>query len=104
MSVLRDKQAKHVRMTALLILYIYERGYTAAWGHAQRCEDCKIGAVRSLHKSKLAVDIDIFKNNKLLTETKDYEFAGLFWEAMSGTWGGRFNDGRHFSLAHGGMK
>ena len=104
MSVLSDKQFKHSRMIALLILYIYERGYTVAISHCERCKDCPVGKEKSLHKSKLATDLDIFKDGKYLTKTKEYEFAGLFWEALGGTWGGRWEDGRHFSIAHLGRK
>jgi hypothetical protein len=28
----------------------------------------------------------------------------VFWESIGGSWGGRFNDGNHYSLEHRGMK
>jgi len=106
MSVLSDKQARHVKFTALLILYIYERGYTAAWSFAKRCDECTVGKDKSLHKIKLAIDLDLFKDGKYLTKTKDYEFAGVFWESLdpSCEWGGSDgrDDGCHFSISHNG--
>lgn len=29
---------------------------------------------------------------------------GEYWESIGGAWGGRFNDGNHYSLGHGGRK
>ena len=72
-----------------------------------------IGIARSLHSSGLAGDLLVYLNGKLLPESPDYLFLGEKWEALSGkydetqlqfTWGGRFNDGGHFSLAHGGRR
>jgi hypothetical protein len=42
-------------------------------------------------------------------ETKDYELLGEWWEGQSTdtftlAWGGRFNDGNHFSMEHDGKK
>lgn len=104
MASLRQKQSKFVKMKALLILYAYELGYELTDGHAYRCADCKVGAKRSLHKIKLAQDYNLFKNGRYLKKTKSYESLGVFWESIGGTWGGRWNDGGHFSLAHGGRK
>lgn len=65
----------------------------------------KAGGVRnSLHQQRLAVDLLLFKDEKYLTDTKDYEPIGLHWESLGGTWGGRFRDGNHFSLEHNGVK
>jgi hypothetical protein len=33
-----------------------------------------------------------------------YKPLGIKWELLGGTWGGRFNDGNHFSLAHNNIK
>ena len=69
----------------------------------------KSGFKDSLHGLRLAIDIAIFdKNNKetYLTKTEDYAFAGVYWEWLGGTWGGRFSkpDGNHFSVTYMGRK
>jgi hypothetical protein len=59
----------------------------------------------SLHELKLAVDLLLFKDGVYLTQTEDYREAGEYWElTFGGAWGGRFNDGNHFSFPHGGKK
>jgi hypothetical protein len=101
---LRKKQSKFLKMWALLILYADTLGYETTPGHLLRCEDCKVGHKRSLHKLKLAGDLNLFKDDILLSSTADHEPLGLFWESMGGSWGGRFRDGGHYSLEHNGMK
>lgn len=101
---LGQKQRKLTRMIAELILWAYEQGYEISLGHALRCQDCRTGAKNSLHKMRLAVDLNLFKNGQYLTSTEDHLPLGKKWESMGGTWGGRFNDGNHYSLEHNGTK
>ena len=101
---LGDKQRKFTRLIAELILWAYEQGYEITMGHAYRCFDCKVGSRYSLHKDKLALDINLFKDGIYLTSTRDHIPLGEKWESMGGTWGGRFNDGNHYSLEHNGRK
>ena len=99
-------------MVSLLIQYAYEQGYELTLGDAYR--DPRVhGAVgekesysssRSLHKSRLAIDLNLFKDGKYLTSTEDHKPLGEFWESIGGTWGGRFNDGNHYSMEHEGRK
>jgi len=58
----------------------------------------------SLHESKLAIDLNLFRDGKYLAQTHDHEPLGLYWESIGGAWGGRFNDGNHYSLEHNGVK
>lgn len=88
-------------MVALLILYAEQQGYEVTLGDAY----AKAGHMDgSLHYSRLAIDINLFKDGKYLTKTEDHEILGIFWESIGGAWGGRFNDGNHYSLAHDGRK
>jgi hypothetical protein len=57
-----------------------------------------------LHKSRLAVDLNVFRDGKYLTTGEQYADLGEFWESIGGAWGGRFNDGNHFSFEHNGYK
>ena len=85
-------------MVALLILFAYERGYELTFGDAYATS----GHIKkSFHYKRLAIDLNLFKDGKYLTKTEDHEPLGLFWESLGGTWGGRFEDGNHYSLGEG---
>lgn len=101
---LREKQSKFAAMTVKLFQKILDEGYEFTYGHALRCKDCPTGAKNSLHKDKLAIDINLFKDGNYLDSTEDHKEFGEYWESIGGTWGGRFNDGNHYSLEHNGMK
>lgn len=102
-----------------LIAFINARsGYEAQLDetkrHAIMCtinEYAGKGIANSLHKLGLAADIDIFYNGNLLENSEDYHFAAKWWKSNTTAdaefaWGGDFSkpDGRHFSVAHGGIR
>ncbi len=58
----------------------------------------------SLHTKGLAVDLNLYRDGQYLPHTNDHLPIGLVWEAMGGSWGGRFNDGNHYSLEHEGVR
>lgn len=98
---LRQKQSKFASMIALLILFAYEQGYELTFGDAW----AKSGHKKdSNHYIRLAFDLNLFRNGKFLTSTKSHEPLGVFWESIGGCWGGRFDDGNHYSLEHQGHK
>jgi len=82
-------------MVALLILYAYELGYELTFGDAWAHDGHKDG---SFHYKRLAIDLNLFKDGKYLTATGDHHELGKFWENIGGTWGGRWDDGNHYSL------
>ena len=92
---LRKKQSYFVWMVAELIQYAKYNGYELTFGDAWAKTGHKEG---SFHYKRLAIDLNLFKDGEYLTETKDHEQLGKFWESLGGTWGGRFNDGNHYSL------
>lgn len=95
---LRKRQSKFAKMVALLILYAYEIGYEITFGDAY----ANSGHIaNSFHYSRLAIDLNLFKGGRYLSKTSDHEPLGLFWESIGGTWGGRFDDGNHYSLGEG---
>jgi len=98
---LGDKQRKFTQMVANLINYAYLQGYELTFGDAWAHDGHK---KNSNHYIRLAIDLNLFKDGVYLTETSDHEFLGLFWEEMGGSWGGRFNDGNHYSLEHNGRQ
>ena len=99
-------------MVADLIDFAYTRGYEMTFGDAYR--DPRVfgpvgtkigyGRSRSNHKERLAIDLNLFKDGKYLTTDKDHEPLGIYWESIGGAWGGRFNDGNHYSLEHEGRR
>ena len=91
-------------MIARLILHAEQLGYGLTFGDAFRPQNAKYGKKNSLHKKRLAVDFNLFKNGEYLTKTDDYLILGEYWESIGGSWGGRFNDGNHFSLEHEGVR
>jgi hypothetical protein len=111
-ETLGQKQRRFVPMIAQLIAFAYASGYELTFGDAYR--DPRVhGAVgvktsyssaNSVHKSRLAVDFNLFKDGVFLTQSDDHLPLGEFWESIGGTWGGRFNDGNHYSLEHNGRK
>lgn len=108
---LGEKQRKFTRMVADLIVFAYDLGYELTFAEAYRTPEQAAlnakagkGISSSLHLDRLAVDFNLFRNGKYLTKTEDHRALGEFWESIGGTWGGRFNDGNHYSLSHGGRK
>ena len=109
---LGQKQRKFTRMIGLLIEYAYQQGYELTFGDAYRDprvhghvgQKKSYSSANSLHKERLAVDFNLFKDGAYLTRTEDHRPLGEFWESIGGTWGGRFNDGNHYSLEHQGRK
>ncbi len=109
---LGNKQRHFTRLVGLLIEYAYQNGYELTFGdayrdpkvHGQFGEKKSYSAAKSVHKLRLAVDFNLFKDGKYLTATEDYTKLGVYWESLGGSWGGRFNDGNHFSLEHEGCK
>ncbi|MEO2054695.1 MAG: M15 family metallopeptidase [Nitrospira sp.] len=101
---LRQKQSKFTYMTALLVLHAYHLGYELTEGDSYRDPRVGYGHKDSLHRKRLAKDYNLFRDGRYLKSTKAWLPIGEYWESIGGTWGGRFDDGNHFSLAHGGMK
>ena len=103
---LGDKQRLFAKLVPRLIDKAHELGYEVTLGHAFRCQDCHVGAENSNHKKCLAIDLNLFLDKKYLTKTEDHQLLGTWWEQQHALcrWGGRFNDGNHYSLEHEGVK
>lgn len=99
-----DKQNKFSGMVAKLIMFAQDNGYKVTFGDAFRDHRVKYGHPKSLHRSRLAVDLNLFKDGRYLQTDDDHLPLGEYWESLGGSWGGRFDDGNHYSLAHDGMK
>jgi hypothetical protein len=108
------KQELFMRLLSRLLDFIHSQGYGIRGGDLFR--DSRVfgkvgekegyGHKNSCHKLKLAIDLNLTKAGKYLTETEDHRQIGEWWEQQHELcrWGGRFNDGNHYSLEHEGMR
>jgi hypothetical protein len=114
---LADKQKVFSTLVARLILHtVGTAGVSVTLGEAWRTkEQAELyakegnGIVNSLHCLRLAIDLNLFRDGKLLVTTDDYRSMGEFWESLSTadyscSWGGRFGDADHFAIAHQGVR
>ncbi|RPI52829.1 MAG: M15 family peptidase [Deltaproteobacteria bacterium] len=97
----RERQSQFARMVPLLILFAYEKGYEITFGDAWATSGHR---ANSLHYERLAIDLNLFKDGVFLQEVEDHKELGEFWESIGGSWGGRFNDGNHYSLEWQGRR
>lgn len=110
---LRKKQSEFAKLVGKLILKAYDLGYEVTLGDAYR--DPRVhGAMgvrksyshpKSAHKIRLAIDLNLFKNGEFLETSDDHRPLGEWWEKQHpmARWGGRFDDGNHYSWFHDGV-
>lgn len=112
-ETLRQKQSRFARGVALLIQYAEVRGYEVTLGEAWRTPEqarrnasAGRGIASSLHRDRLAIDLNLFRNGRWLSSTESHRPLGEFWESLGDDyhWGGRFGDGNHYSIGHRGRK
>lgn len=114
---LREKQSAFAILVAKLIMQAGVLGFQVTIGEvyrspeeAERLFHLGRGVKNSLHTSKLAIDLSLFKDGIYQPSTEAHRPLGEWWESQSTPpdiiccWGGRFNDGNHYSVAHAGKK
>lgn len=110
---LGDKQRTFTLMVAALITWAYEHELELTFGEAYRTPEQAAlnaasgsGIANSLHTLRLAIDLNLFIRDVYQTQSEAYRPLGEKWEALGGSWGGRFSkpDGNHFSLEHEGVR
>lgn len=103
---LRNKQSIFTLNFAKLIIFAYENGYEITLGEALRTKDqqylyfegfslkkmdslLKLFKTRrrsktmnSKHLKKLAVDINLFKDGKLLSKKEDFKLLAEYWKSL----------------------
>lgn len=113
-ETLRQKQVRFARNVARLIDKAFELGYEVSIGDAYR-DPRAFGAIgvklgyghpKSGHKQRLAIDLNLFRGGVFLEGTEAHRSLGEWWESLGHDhkWGGRFSDGNHYSIEHGGIK
>lgn len=113
---LRQKQSLFASLVPRLIDQAIALGFEITLGETYRSPEeaarlTKLGKgiVQSLHGVRLAIDLNLFRNGVYLSSTASHRPLGEWWEAQSTedytcAWGGRFGDGNHYAIAHGGRK
>jgi hypothetical protein len=110
---LRKKQSLFAQQVALLIQQATKLGYEVTFAEAYRTPEQAAlnaksgrGIAKSLHTQRLAIDLNLFWDGKYLSDSEDHRPLGEWWERQHelACWGGRFNDGNHYSFTHGGRK
>ena len=95
-----DKKRLFTKLIAALINRAYELGYEISFApeHSNHIEN-------SNHFKGLAKDFNLYKDGTWLNKTEQYTEIGEYWEGLHSLcrWGGRFNDGCHFSFMDRGV-
>jgi hypothetical protein len=112
---LGERQRLFTRLVAKLIEFAYESGYELTFAEAYRTPEQAAlnakagkGIAQSLHGMRLAIDLNLFRNGKYLTDSEAHRPLGEYWKTLHPDccWGGDFSkpDGNHYSMAYGGIK
>ena len=112
---LGERQRKFTQLVGQLIGWCYSNGFELTLGEAFRTPEQAAlnaqkgsGIANSLHTSRLAIDLNLFKDDVFLTTTDAYKPLGEYWESLDSdcSWGGRFAkpDADHFSLSYNGVR
>lgn len=110
---LRERQSLFVQLVGKLIEHAYSQGYALTFGEAWRTPEQAAlnaksgkGISRSLHIERLAIDLNLFRDGKFLSDSESHKPLGEFWESLHPDcrWGGRFTrpDGNHYSMTYQG--
>jgi hypothetical protein len=112
---LSEVQQEFTRDIAELIAFAYDDlGYELTFGDAYRSpsvhgdqgvKQAPYGEAWSAHKYRLAVDFNLFIDGKYQETTAAFKKMGEFWESIhpDNVWGGKFDDGNHFSRMYNGI-
>ena len=113
MSDLATKQHLFTRLVARLIDHATSLGYELSLGEVYRPPETAalyakqgIGIANSLHCSRLAVDLNVWKDGTYSLDIVPYRALGMFWLSLDPlcAWGGQFThpDPNHYSIRYEG--
>jgi hypothetical protein len=106
-------QRAFAKLVPRLIDKAHEMGFEVTLGDAYRDprvfgvvgEKMGYGHPKSAHKSRLAIDLNLFKDGIYQMSTEAHLPLGAWWEQQhpDARWGGRFHDGNHYSFEYAGV-
>lgn len=112
---LREHQSLFASLIPHLITNILASGHHVTLGDAYR--DPRVfgpvgtrqgyGHPKSAHKQRLALDLNLFSpDGTFLQSTEAHRPFGEWWELLHplARWGGRFDDGNHYSIEFQGIR
>ena len=100
---LQKQQSLFAHKLALLIIEAFGLGYEVTFGDFYRDQRCPYGHEKSLHKKRLAADLNLFKDGRYLTGEAGHTELHDIWDSMGGA--KRIpHDLNHYSLPYQGMR
>ena len=96
-------QSIFARKIAILKLVAFEIGYEVTEGDYYRDPRVSYGHYKSLHRSRLAADLNLFKDGEYLSDGSGHDELHEIWVKMGGNPGIK-DDLNHYSLPYNGMK
>jgi hypothetical protein len=111
---LRQLQVRFAKLVPRLIDKAFALGFEVTLGDAYR--DPRVHGEmgvrksyshpKSAHKVRLAIDLNLFRDGEYLEGSEAHRKLGEWWEKQDelARWGGRFDDGNHYSLEWNGVK
>lgn len=114
MTTLGEQQRAFPPLVAKLIDFAYANGYEVTFSEAWRTPEQALwnqqhgsGIANSLHCKRLAIDLNLFKDDQYLADMESYRPLGDYWKTLhpDARWGGDFHkpDSDHFSLEWQGV-
>ena len=102
---LSEKQREFSVATIHLLSYLHSLGYEFTWGDAYRDDRCNYGHPDSTHRSRLAIDINLFVAGEYISDSEHPAWIKLhdYFELLGGSPIIK-NDARHFSFSHNGVR
>jgi hypothetical protein len=107
-------QFEFSRLAPRLVDKAHELGFEVTLGDAYRDPRAHgalgvkmgYGHPKSAHKNRLAIDLNLFRDGEFMARTGDHRALGEWWEQQhpQARWGGRFDDGNHYSFEYQGVK
>jgi len=95
-SPILTAQFEFMKAVPRLIDHAHQLGFQVSGGDLYRDPRAEYGSLSSRHKMRLAIDLNLFRDGKYLTDGNDHLPLAEFWESMGGIAGLRFADGNHY--------
>lgn len=112
-ETLGQKQRRFTRAIGMLICHAYDLGYELTVGdayrdprlHGNHGEKKGYGSANSVHKLRLAVDLNLFVGGEYITSGDHPAWDKLhkYWKGLGGA-NMVPNDANHFSFEYGGFR